>query len=497
MRTLHFGFQLAMFIAASALSTVTALASSSCYEQAEYPAILRMEAIGDEGFRVYMSSPDYHKALVVAVSLADKSRANANPSERLYRHPVIAYGKQKGFSQENPAICHINQECKVTPWVAPTCTAALPSTERLIENALRTDPSLVKKPLDHTISFTPHDNGIDQGYGACMLLGGKVWFGISYYDGEGITGIGGVGRYDTKTRKMELRRPEVLRGSSVSRLFHDGKYLWLGTAGNYECTGTPPTLGLVRYDWKTRKALTFLDENDGPCGLLVNEFLQLGDDLWVATDLGLSRWNRKTAKWQNYLPEPDANPPMREMSCPDLYRQLAETLPRSGWNEVMPAASPYHQLMETLAHLRPRAIDAATLADSLFHVFFPRDDEPGEQAYLHGDFKAAVQIISRHAENRDIQAQYNLGTMYARGNGVERDFAVAASWLRKAAARGHTGAQANLGLLLLNRAQTKAEWLEAKQWLRKASAKGSQYAKTALLLMEHSVMPASLNGKGK
>lgn len=490
---MRFGWRFAALVAALPGATMLTHAASSCYEQSAYPAILRIEAIPG-GLRAYGKSPDYDRASSAHSERLQREPWRRNDRGEAYTHPVISYGEQSGFSGETALTCYTGGECKVAPFPRPPpCPSGLPSGGQLVEDALRAEPSLVQKPLDHTISIEPSDNDVSQDYGACALRDGNVWFGISYYDGEGQTGIGGIGRYDPRTGRSELRRPRLLRHSSIDHLLHDGEQLWFGTVSHHECLGTPPTLGLVRYDWRAGRALTFLDENDGPCGLLVNGLLQLGDDVWVATDLGLSRWNRKTSKWQNYVPDPSANPPVRETTCPDLYRQLRETLPRSGWNEAMPASSPYHQLMETLARLRPRAIDAATLADSLFHVFFPEPTfDAGEGAYARGDFNAARQEIRERAEAGDIQAQYNLGTLYARGEGVSRDLVQAVSWLRKAAAQGHAQAQANLGLLLLNTARTKAEWLEAKRWLRQASAQDSHYARNAFLLIEHSRMPASL-----
>lgn len=493
---MRFGWQFPVLAVALALAPAATLAASSCYDESSYPAVLRIEATED-GFRAYTVSPDFEKAMRLALALRKQHGWRSDDPGPAYVHPVIGYSKQNGFSRETPLTCHIGRGCKATAPGPPSCATGLPPRERLVEDALRAEPSLVKRPLDHTISAAPRDNDIDQDYGACARRDGSIWFGISYYEGEGSTGTGGIGRYDQKTGRTEIRRPEVFRGSSITQLIYDGEYLWLGTAGNYECTGTPPTLGLVRYDWKTGRALTFLDGDDGPCGLLVNGFVQLGDDLWIATDLGLSNWNRKTSKWRNYVPDPSASLPMRETSCPDLYRHLIGTLPRSGWNEAMPASSPYHQLIESLARLRPRAIDAATLADGLFQVFFPNDTafnpEPGEQAYRSEDFAAAFQEIKQRAETGEPQAQYNLGTMYALGQGVSRDFAQAAAWLGKAAAQGHAQAQANLGLLLLNNSRTKAQWREAERWLYKASDQGSDYAKTALLLMRHSRTPASLS----
>ncbi|HEY5292464.1 MAG TPA: tetratricopeptide repeat protein [Burkholderiales bacterium] len=485
-----------MLLGALPLAPATTFAISSCYDESPYPAVLRIEA-AEGGFRAYTASPDFEKALRGALDLRKQHGWRPDDPGPAYVYPVIGYSKQNGFSRESPLTCHIEARCKETAPSSPSCATGLPPRERLVKDALHAEASLIKQPLDHTISVVPRANDIDQDYGACALRDGTTWFGISYYEGEGSTGIGGIGRHDPKTGKTEIRRPEILRRSSITQLLYDGEYLWLGTAGNYECAGTPPTLGLVRYHWKTGRILTFLGGNGGPCGLLVNGFVQLGDDLWVATDLGLSSWNRKTSKWKNYVPDPSASPPMRETSCPDLYRQLTDTLPRSGWNEVMPASSPYHQLTETLARLRPRGIDAATLADGLFQVFFPygtaRNPEPGQRAYDSEDFAGAFQEIKQRAEEGDFQAQYNLGALYALGKGVDRDFAQATTWLGKAAARGHAQAQANLGLLLLNGARTKAQWREAKRWLHKASDQDSNYAKTALLLMQHSRALESLS----
>jgi TPR repeat protein len=84
-----------------------------------------------------------------------------------------------------------------------------------------------------------------------------------------------------------------------------------------------------------------------------------------------------------------------------------------------------------------------------------------------------------------------LGTLYARGEGVSRDFDQAAALLRKAAAQGHPQAQANLGLLLLNRARTRAEWGEAKKWLSAAPLRAA-YTRKRQCSSWHSRIPASI-----
>ena len=49
------------------------------------------------------------------------------------------------------------------------------------------------------------------------------------------------------------------------------------------------------------------------------------------------------------------------------------------------------------------------------------------------------------AEKGDSTAQYFLGAMYAKGEGVPKDNAEAVKWFRKAAEQGHTDAQYILG----------------------------------------------------
>ena len=57
------------------------------------------------------------------------------------------------------------------------------------------------------------------------------------------------------------------------------------------------------------------------------------------------------------------------------------------------------------------------------------------------DFKEMLQV----AEQGDAAAQYNLGLMYYKGQGVRQDDAQAVQWFHKAAEQGSAAAQYNLG----------------------------------------------------
>ena len=137
---MRFGWQLAVVVAAFPLTTAAALASSSCYEQGQYPAVLRVEATPD-GFRAYTISADYEKALGRAIELQKQYGSRSSDPGVAYTYSVIGYSEQNGFSRESPVTCHTNRQCEVTALRTPSCVSGLPPRERLIEDALRTEAS--------------------------------------------------------------------------------------------------------------------------------------------------------------------------------------------------------------------------------------------------------------------------------------------------------------------------------------------------------------------
>lgn len=71
-------------------------------------------------------------------------------------------------------------------------------------------------------------------------------------------------------------------------------------------------------------------------------------------------------------------------------------------------------------------------------------------ALSRGDYATALKGFRTLAERGDADAQYNLGAMYANGEGVARDYAEAERWYRMAAEQGNVDAQANLGVMYVN-----------------------------------------------
>ena len=54
-------------------------------------------------------------------------------------------------------------------------------------------------------------------------------------------------------------------------------------------------------------------------------------------------------------------------------------------------------------------------------------------------------MLRKSGDQGHAQAQYNLGVMYAKGEGVRQSRTEAASWWQKAAEQGHPTAQLELG----------------------------------------------------
>src|SRR5687767_7686360 len=69
--------------------------------------------------------------------------------------------------------------------------------------------------------------------------------------------------------------------------------------------------------------------------------------------------------------------------------------------------------------------------------------QPGWAAYNSGDYVAAAEHWTRLAEEGDAEAQFLLGTMYDKGQGVEEDPEHAATWYTLAANQSHAAAQNN------------------------------------------------------
>jgi len=89
------------------------------------------------------------------------------------------------------------------------------------------------------------------------------------------------------------------------------------------------------------------------------------------------------------------------------------------------------------------------------------------------DLPNAVKFLSEAAEKGQAVAQYRLGTLYERGQGVQADPAKAAHWYEMAANQGNRKAMHNLAVSYAGGANGgKKNMAEAARWFAKAAALG-------------------------
>ncbi len=74
------------------------------------------------------------------------------------------------------------------------------------------------------------------------------------------------------------------------------------------------------------------------------------------------------------------------------------------------------------------------------------------------------------AEQGDAIAQYNLGVMYTKGEGVPQDDGEAVRWFRKAAQQGFSQAQYNLGVMYDDGRGVPQDYVAAHKWYNLAAS---------------------------
>jgi uncharacterized protein len=130
-----------------------------------------------------------------------------------------------------------------------------------------------------------------------------------------------------------------------------------------------------------------------------------------------------------------------------------------------------------------RSSIAIALSIVCFAVPAWADLKGGEDAYRRGDYAMALREWRPLADQGNTVAEYNLGLLYANGQGVSKDDAQARQWYEKAAAKGHADAQVNLGILFVYGRGVPQDYKMAVYWLRLAANQGNDLAQRKLGLM--------------
>jgi hypothetical protein len=120
---------------------------------------------------------------------------------------------------------------------------------------------------------------IENNIGPFVKVGSTIWFTNSFYDGEGVSGVGAIGAFDLRTHKFDMRYlPEIAPWSGPALRF-DGENLWIGLMRQPE--GAAYGGGLLRYDPRTGAAAKFKIPD------YIYTIDRLGDTIYCGTANGL------------------------------------------------------------------------------------------------------------------------------------------------------------------------------------------------------------------
>jgi uncharacterized protein len=119
--------------------------------------------------------------------------------------------------------------------------------------------------------------------------------------------------------------------------------------------------------------------------------------------------------------------------------------------------------------------------------------EDAQAAHGRSDHATALRLWRPQADQGNAAAQYALGFMYDRGQGVPRNHAEAAKWWRLAADQGNTFAQFNLGALYDDGKGVPQNKAEALKWYHLAAERGNDGAQFSVGVLHFAGVAVSEN----
>jgi len=90
------------------------------------------------------------------------------------------------------------------------------------------------------------------------------------------------------------------------------------------------------------------------------------------------------------------------------------------------------------------------------------------------DDKESASWFNKSAAQGNALAQFNLGVMYIKGQGVPQDYTMALKWYMKAAEQNNPLAQFDLGVMYTNGEGTEVDMVQAYKWFSLASRGGGR-----------------------
>jgi len=167
---------------------------------------------------------------------------------------------------------------------------------------------------------------------------------------------------------------------------------------------------------------------------------------------------------------------LSEGLTPGEKAELKEQILPPGVGDVQTAEEKFKALLEDAKTGDPAA------QNSLGVMYYTGEaiSKSSSGQVLNNDPELAAGWFFRAAEQGYADAQFNLGLMYANGEGVEQDMAQAVELFKKAAEKGHVDAQNNLGAMYFTGEGVGRDEKKAIEWFEKAAAQGNADAQANL-----------------
>jgi hypothetical protein len=255
----------------------------------------------------YMDTYEILRTDDTSVVIGRNGLWNSLPFLKLFLHPQskslvkqIDYGPDIGLSavddKEVGRLLDVSPEVveqlKKKPWEATSDSTHIP-------------PELRKQPMrqstyDEFARARPGRvaNGYGEGTlmeeqpGPYQIVGSRIWFGKTFYDGEDRSGVGALGYFDTRTSQYGFLQIPELADWSVSAILIEEDAAWMGLVNRGE--GEDIGGGLIRYAFKSGTShRLFSDE-------VVHHIVRWKDGVYVATKNGayLVQENRLVKRYQ-------------------------------------------------------------------------------------------------------------------------------------------------------------------------------------------------------
>jgi hypothetical protein len=111
------------------------------------------------------------------------------------------------------------------------------------------------RPDDAKTFIRPNQAEMNEEIGPHQLEGGRLWFGKTFYNSEGSTGVGGFGYFDAATATYRLYSPPQIQRWSVSAILVETGCVWLALCRRGEYGNNSG--GLLRWDRETAQVRSF------------------------------------------------------------------------------------------------------------------------------------------------------------------------------------------------------------------------------------------------